>query len=52
MTLTLHKSQVHYTGAMHAMMSLQFTQVYYFTCRGRLRNWQADFLSLVLIVQQ
>jgi len=49
MTLSLHKIQVHYTGVMHAVMSLQFTNVRSFSCGGRLRNWQAEFLSLVFI---
>jgi len=38
MTLTLHKSQVCCSG----VMSLQFTHVRSFTCRGRLRSLQAE----------
>jgi len=37
MTLTLHKSQVHYTGVMHAVMGLQFTPL--FSCKSRSPNW-------------
>jgi len=49
MTLTLHKSQVHCLGVMHAVMSLHFTHVRSFSCRGRLRNWQADFYRWSLL---
>jgi len=34
MTLTLRKNQVHYTGVMHAVMSLQFTQVHNFHAKA------------------
>ena len=41
MTLTLHKIQVHSYGV-NAVISLRFTHVPSFTCRGGLRNLWAD----------
>ena len=47
MTFTLYKSQVHMLWC-HAVMSLQFTCVRPFACRGRLENCPADCSTIGL----
>jgi len=46
MTLTMHKSQFHCSGY-HVMVSLQFTHVCSFVCRGRLELPDWPFLGQI-----
>jgi len=49
MTLTLRKNQVHYTGVMHAVMSLQFTQVHNFHAKAGRETGKRIFYGWFLL---